>query len=71
LPKTLISKAKLSNLYIYGSVYNVFTLTGYSGLDPEVNSSENANQAKYPTTGLDYGAYPRARSFVLGLNVNF
>ncbi|WP_421940191.1 SusC/RagA family TonB-linked outer membrane protein [Pedobacter sp.] len=71
LPKALISKAKMSNFYIYGSVYNVFTLTGYSGLDPEVNSSENANQAKYPTTGLDYGAYPRARSFVLGLNVNF
>lgn len=71
LPKNLISKAKLSNLYVYGSVYNVLTLTGYSGLDPEVNSSENANQAKYPTTGLDYGAYPRARSFVLGLNLNF
>ena len=71
LPKSFLAKAKISNLYLYGSVYNVLTLTGYSGLDPEVNSSENANQAKYPTTGLDYGAYPRARSFVLGLNLNF
>jgi len=71
LPKSLLAKARLTNLYIYGSIYNVLTLSGYSGLDPEVNSNENANQSKYPTLGLDYGAYPRARSFVLGLTLNF
>jgi TonB-linked SusC/RagA family outer membrane protein len=71
LPKSLLSKAKLGNLYVYGSIFNVLTLSGYSGLDPEVNSSENANQSKYPTLGLDYGAYPRARSFVFGLTLNF
>ncbi len=71
LPKSILSKVKLNNLRLYGSVFNVFTVTGYSGLDPEVSVNDNANSARYPTTGLDYGAYPRARSFVFGLNLNF
>jgi hypothetical protein len=71
LPKSLISKAGLSNLRVYGTIYNVFTITGYDGLDPEVNSNGNLNNARYPTPGLDWGTYPRARSFVVGLNVSF
>ncbi len=70
-PKQLLSMAKISNLRLYGSIYNAFTLTGYSGLDPDVNSSPNANSARYPTPGLDWGTYPRARQFVIGLNVTF
>ena len=70
-PKNLISKAGISNLRIYGSIYNVFTITGYSGLDPEVNSNSNLNHAVYPTPGLDWGTYPRARSFVVGVNLSF
>ena len=45
--------------------------TKYSGLDPEVNSNEFINNAQYPTPGIDWGSYPRARSFVLGVNVSF
>ncbi|WP_207420838.1 SusC/RagA family TonB-linked outer membrane protein [Desertivirga brevis] len=71
LPKAFISKAGIGSLYLYGSVYNLLTLTGYSGLDPEVSANEGFNNQQYPTIGLDYGAYPRARSFVFGLNVNF
>lgn len=71
LPKSFLSKVKLDNLYLYGSIYNAFTITGYSGLDPEVSTNDNFNNSKYPTTGLDFGAYPRARSFVFGLNLNF
>ncbi len=71
LPKQLTKKIGLQNLRVYGSVYNVFTITGYSGLDPEVNANMNNNSAAYPTVGLDWGAYPRARSFVLGLNLSF
>jgi len=70
LPKSITSKARLSNVRIYGSIYNVFTITGYSGLDPEVNVDPSHNNAVYPTTGLDYGAYPRPRSYVVGLTVN-
>jgi hypothetical protein len=71
LPRSLLSKAKISNLRIYGSVYNVFTLTGYSGLDPEVNTDPSHNNAVYPTMGLDFGTYPRPRSYIVGLNLIF
>lgn len=71
LPETLVNRVGVSNLRIYGSIYNAFVLTGYSGLDPEVNTNTNQGGAEYPTLGLDWGSYPRARSFVLGLNVNF
>jgi hypothetical protein len=69
LPKSLLSKARINNLRIYGSVYNLFTITNYSGLDPEVNADPLHNNAVYPTTGLDFGTYPRPRSFVVGLNL--
>ncbi len=71
VPKSILSKVRINNLRVYSSVYNVFTITGYSGLDPEVGVNDNANGAIYPTTGLDYGAYPRSRSFVFGVNLNF
>jgi TonB-linked SusC/RagA family outer membrane protein len=71
LPKQLMNKIKASNIRVYGAIYNVFTLTGYSGLDPEVNTNDNMNSARYPTPGLDWGTYPRARQFVIGLNATF
>lgn len=71
LPPSLMSRARISSLRIYGSIYNAFTISGYSGLDPEVNASAKHNNAQFPTTGLDYGTYPRARSFVVGLNLTF
>ncbi|RXK86080.1 TonB-dependent receptor [Filimonas effusa] len=71
VPKAILKKAGLYNLRIYGSVYNLFTITKYSGLDPEVNTNTSQNHAVYPTLGLDWNAYPRPRSFVVGLNLNF
>ncbi len=70
-PKQLVKKAGINNLRIYGCAYNLLTISGYSGLDPEVNTNTSQNHAAYPTTGLDWGTYPRARSFVFGLNLNF
>jgi hypothetical protein len=71
LPKSLISRLHISNLRVYGTVYNLLTISDYSGLDPEVSTNGNLNNATYPTPGVDWGAYPRARSFVVGLNINF
>jgi len=71
LPKSLTVKARLSNVRIYGSIYNLLTLTGYSGLDPEVNTNTAQNNQIYPTVGMDWGAYPRARSFVVGASLTF
>ena len=61
----------ISSMRVYATVYNLFTLTKYTGLDPEVSSNEFINNATYPTPGIDWGSYPRARSFVLGINVSF
>jgi hypothetical protein len=71
LPNELLNKMKIDNIRIYGAIYNVFTWSAYSGLDPEVNTNDNMNNARYPTPGLDWGTYPRARQFVIGLNATF
>lgn len=71
MPKTLLHKIGINNMRIYGTIYNLMTITGYDGLDPEVNVNTSQGNAVYPTTGLDWGSYPRARSFVLGVNINF
>lgn len=62
---------KISAMRIYATAYNLLTFTNYSGLDPEVSTADNINSATYPTPGIDWGAYPRARSFVLGVSVSF
>lgn len=70
IPESVLSKIGITRFRVYGSIYNVFTLTGYNGLDPEVNPDASRN-GDYPTPGLDYGSYPRARSFTVGVNVEF
>lgn len=70
LPKSLGSKAGFNRVRIYGSIYNALTITGYNGLDPEV-SADGTRNGIYPTPGLDYGTYPRARSYTLGINLEF
>ncbi|HZE86506.1 MAG TPA: TonB-dependent receptor [Puia sp.] len=67
IPRTLLSKVKIANLRAFVTVNNVATLTGYSGYDPDVST----RRATPITAGVDYSAYPRARSFVAGLNVTF
>lgn len=67
LPKSLLKKAKITNLRFYATVYNVATLTSYSGYDPDVN----AKRGNPLTPGVDYSAYPRGRTFLAGLNLSF
>ncbi len=77
LPKNLIKKVGLSHARLYLTATNLFTITGYSGLDPEVNSSTTGRTGflesvkVLPTLNMDWGAYPRARTFTLGANISF
>jgi len=48
------------SLRVYGTVQNVFTLTGYSGVDPEAGLN-----------GVDLTIYPRSRTFTAGLSIGF
>lgn len=66
-PALLINKIKLSRLRIYAQVQNAFVITPYSGLDPELNYSTSTNSQ----AGLDYNTNPKARTFLVGLNVGF
>lgn len=62
-------KAGISKLRVYVSGANLFTVTKYSGVDPEIGtSSETGQQTAY---GVDDGSYPSQRTFLLGLNVTF
>ncbi|TDH21623.1 TonB-dependent receptor [Segetibacter sp. 3557_3] len=71
LPENLTKLVHITRLRLFGSIYNALTITNYAGLDPEVNTNTSQGGAQYPTTGLDWGAYPRARSFTVGVNVEF
>ena len=64
LPKSVTSKWGISNLRFYLSGQNLFTITGYSGYDPEV-SSRTGNY----NLGFDGGSYPATRSYTFGLNL--
>ncbi|KJD34790.1 hypothetical protein PK35_01065 [Tamlana nanhaiensis] len=70
LPESLINKLGINRFRVYGSVFNAFTITGYSGFDPEVNVDDTSS-SDYPTPGLDYGSYPRARTYTFGVNIEF
>lgn len=59
LPKSLIGKVNIDRCRIYISASNLLTVTKYTGYDPEVGS------------GIDYGNYPQARTYMLGLNLDF
>lgn len=64
--KTFIAKVGLKGLRVYVTAQNPFTITKYSGYNPEVSTNSNAL-----TPGIDYGAYPTNKSIAFGLNVNF
>lgn len=66
-PKAIVSKLGISNMRIYVTGNNVFILTKYSGLDPEVSTRRSSPL----TPGVDYSPYPRSRQVVFGLNLNF
>lgn len=64
--KDLIERLKISSLELYLSGQNLITWTNYSGFDPEVSVANSLI-----TPGIDYSAYPKSRTFSIGLNVSF
>ncbi|MEZ0538415.1 SusC/RagA family TonB-linked outer membrane protein [Fibrella arboris] len=64
-----LGKSALSNLRVFLTGQNLFVITNYTGQDPEVNT--NKSLSGVPSAGIDYTAYPRARTFTLGANFTF
>lgn len=59
----------ISSARIYLTGQNLYLLTDYSGYDPEINTNKAVDGV--PSFGIDYTAYPRPRTFLLGVNVSF
>lgn len=68
LPQKLISRTGfISKLRVFATVNNLYTITGYSGYDPEANT----RRTNPLTPGIDYAAYPRSRYILGGINMIF
>ncbi|MDD4514973.1 SusC/RagA family TonB-linked outer membrane protein [Massilibacteroides sp.] len=66
IPEALITKTKyFSYCRLYVSAQNLFTITNYSGFDPEINTSNSLK------AGIDDGVYPIARTYMVGINLSF
>ncbi len=66
-PKEILTKLNIEQIRFYLTAYNLYTWTKYSGYDPEVDTQ----RATPLTPGVDWCAYPRSRSFVVGMNLTF
>lgn len=67
LPESFVKKLNLTKIRLYATGYNVFVITNYTGLDPEVST----RRATPLTPGVDYSPYPKSKQYVFGLNFNF
>ncbi|WP_192350980.1 TonB-dependent receptor [Algoriphagus sp. Y33] len=62
---------KNMELRLYGQASNVFTLTSYSGMTPEIGLQSYSSSSRNLDIGVDRGIYPPSRTFVIGVNVKF
>jgi len=83
IPLTTATKGNLNNIRIYVSGQNLFTITKYTGYDPEVGAytplvngvpstpgTSGSNSGKL-NNGIDYGLMPSSRTFLGGIQINF
>ncbi len=71
LPKVLLEKVNVANFTAYIQLQNWFTFTKYTGLDPEINLRNSSANFQDRQIGIDEGAYPAARSILVGVNLSF
>jgi hypothetical protein len=67
LPMSVVRKMRMTRFRIYATVNNLAVITHYTGYDPEVNTRTGTPV----TPGVDYSAYPRARTYIGGVNIAF
>jgi hypothetical protein len=66
LPTVVSKKIGIERLRFYATGQNVFTLTNYSGIDPELGIVNGNLQFN-----VDYAQYPQAQTWIFGLTANF
>jgi hypothetical protein len=69
----MLTKYGIERLRIYVQAVNLFTITKYEGLDPELQSQPNSSGQIVNTFefGIDQGSYPHSPSFLFGINLSF
>lgn len=71
IPEKTLKVTGLSKARVYVSGTNLFTLTKYSGLDPEMTVSDNSKNEGDNAAGIDWGTYPSAMTLMLGIDITF
>lgn len=66
VPRRMLKKIGFTRLMPFFTATNLFTITGYNGMDPEINQYGNG-----AVQGIDWGTYPLNRSFTIGLKAEF
>lgn len=65
LPSSLLKKAFMQEMRMWVGGYNLFTVTNYSGMSPEIGDSSPL------FNGVDIAFYPQARQYLMGLSIKF
>ncbi len=68
LPSSVLSRIGVDHFRIYIQATNLFTITKYNGLDPELQSSDINRGVGF---GIDNGNYPHTAAYLVGVNLNF
>ncbi|HUS02969.1 MAG TPA: TonB-dependent receptor [Chitinophagaceae bacterium] len=68
VPSNVLSRVGIERLRIYVQAVNLFTITKYNGLDPELQSNDINNTIGF---GIDQGNFPHTRGYLVGVNLNF
>lgn len=71
IPNEIMKKLGISGAQIYIQGQNILTLTNYTGLDPDINLRTSGNDNQDIHMGIDEGAYPVAKSYLLGVRIKF
>lgn len=67
LPRKWITRIGMTNLRVYASATNIYTLTRYSGPDPEVSTLDGSTSAQ----GIDFFTLPQVKNVLVGLTIGF
>jgi TonB-linked SusC/RagA family outer membrane protein len=67
IPNKILDRAKIKSLRIFAGATNLWTVTDYSGYDPEANTYGQSTTL----IGIDAGGYPQAKTYTVGVNVGF
>ena len=72
LPKSLVAKARMQNVRVYVQAQNLFTITNYTGSDPDISliSRDPFGAGDY-YLGVDLGGFPNPKQFLAGLSITF